>query len=169
MWFCPSSHQHFVSVYNVCMCNCVCDGDRESACVCACLSLRLCTCTHKLLWAWACYCNPACVCVDQNHASFCTKEYDQCNILQQPMRREPLLLGSYVFIPPVLSWGRCHASSLIDSQISMSLYDTPGSCGCDEHQHSHWFCRSTSIELRVQASSTHVLACTAFTHRAKVI
>lgn len=77
------------------------------------------------------------------------------------MRRQPLLLGSYVFIfPPFLSWGRCHASSHIDSQISMSLYDTPESSGCDEHQHSHWFCRSTSIELRVQAQLTmHGLVC----------
>ena len=78
------------------------------------------------------------------------------------MRREPLLLGSYVFTPPsfpILSRGRCHASGLIDSQISMSLYDTPGSCGCDERQHSHWFCRSTSIELWVQARSQHMCLC----------
>lgn len=39
----------------------------------------------------------------------------------------------------------------------MSLYDTPESSGCDEHQHSHWFCRSTSIELRVQALVCAVL------------
>lgn len=77
-------------------------------------------------------------------------ENSQCNILLQPMSRAPLLPGSYVFIPPpVPSWGRCHTSSLIASQISVSLYDTPGSCSVGEHQQSRWFCRSTSSE-RVQ-------------------
>lgn len=58
-----------------------------------------------------------------------------------------------LFFSPVLLWGRCHASSLIESQSSVSLYDTPESCSCDEHQ--HWFCRSTSIELWVQLSYHH--------------
>lgn len=41
---------------------------------------------------------------------------------------QALVTGQLLFIsPPVLSRGRCHASSLIASQISMSLYDTPGS------------------------------------------
>lgn len=117
--------------------------------------------TAVCVCVWAFYCNPACVCVDQNHmCHFCTKSMINATFFTSQSGGSPCYWAVMcLFSPPVLSWGRCHASSLIDSQISMSLYDTPGSCGCDEHEHSHWFCRSTSIELRVQPSSKHMYLC----------
>lgn len=124
--------------------------------------------THAAVCVWTCYCNPACAYVDQIHmCHFCTKSMINATFFRSQWGESPCYWAVMCLShhqhhthtpthPPVLSWGRCHASSLIDSQISMSLYDTPGSSGCGEHQHSHWFCRSTNIELRVQPSSQHM-------------
>lgn len=143
------------------MCNTrVFEVDRE--CVYLCTAKPQTVRTHKLLCVWAFYCNPASVYLDQNHmCHFCTKTMINATFLSSQWGDSPCYWAVMCLSlpPPLLSWGRCHASSLIDSQISMSLYDTPGSCGCDEHQHSHWFCRSTSIELRVQPISQHMYLC----------
>lgn len=149
-----------------CVCVIACMCVRVIACVCARLSLRTMHVHSQDAVCMSIHCNPACVYVDQNHmCHFCTKSMINATFLRSQWGESPCYWAVMcLFSPPVLSWGRCHASSLIDSQISMSLYDTPGSCGCDEHQHSHWFCRSTSIELRVQPSSQHMYLCAQLLH-----
>lgn len=148
MWFCPSSHQHFAD-----KCNCV----TQSTYVHAHPSFQVLMCTHEL---HVTVILPACARLKTPCVIFAQRVWS----MQHPSaanEEQALVTGQLcVYSPsPVLSWGRCHASSLIDSQISMSLYDTPGSCGCDEHQHSYWFCRSTSIQLRVQLNLQHMCLC----------
>lgn len=139
---------------------CVCLRVIENVCICAHLSLRPCTLTSCCVCEHFTVILPVCTWIKTTRVIFAQRRWSMQH--SWAANEETALVTGQLcvyFSPPVLSWGRCHASSLIDSQICMSLYDTPGSCGCDEHQHSHWFCRSTSIELRVQPSSQHMYLC----------
>lgn len=115
MWFCPSSHQHFAD-----KCNCV----TQSTYVHAHPSFQVLMCTHEL---HVTVILPACARLKTPCVIFAQRVWS----MQHPSaanEEQALVTGQLcVYSPsPVLSWGRCHASSLIDSQISMSLYDTRG-------------------------------------------
>ena len=161
----PASHQHCVRlcvyvclVVSVCVCVCMCVW--LCLCVYVCVCVCVCVCVWLCVSACAHYCKPACVCIDQNCMCRLVQRLRsiQRTFLHSQWGKIGLLLGSYgfIFFPSVLSWGRCHASSLIESRSSVSLYDTPELCACGEHQHSYWFCRSTSIEPGVQLGQPHL-------------